>query len=650
MSDGYVDCPVQGDLTRLRVAFEGPNQNFTIAPGKIEAQVVAAMDPMLRDLLEIASAVFAADSEFSRGGLTRQNMGEDWTRNMSFKLPVRRPEAWSKPEICEALVDAVEFLTGDRVDFTFFQKADEVRPIDFLPFVPDGNPFEATEVILFSGGLDSFAGALEALATRDGNVVLVTHRSAPKVIPRQKQLADYLKERFPGRVLHIQIQAVRKGHEARETTQRSRSLLFAALGYAVAQMLGATRVSFYENGVVSQNLPISPQVIGTMATRTTHPLVLRLIEKLLHLIAERQIPIRNRFEWLTKKEVIEKIAAHGAADRITLAVSCTKVRDQDRLMTHCGACSQCLDRRFAMLAAGLEQHDGSIHYRTEVLTGERDTDHSRTIAMDWSRHGWRLADLSLEEFYQTFTSELSRVIDGHPDLPPADAVRKTHAMQLRHSEVVRSVFAANAGRALDRALPETALLKMFCAERLLTGAPVAVSARASQSRTNEHLLAASDIGFDPERLEVAFYQDRGEKYVEVAHLGAVRGAPASVPHALKLPFEADRDAGLEPCDYTYTGTGKLAVRGGKSKQAVHKNVQRCRDGFDEFYRALFHQPLPTGFLIQQKGWEGYRLDPLLRIIGRHQLSWVEDSTTRETSPKAVSAFTATRQRSSNRPP
>jgi hypothetical protein len=60
----------------------------------------------------------------------------------------------------------------------------------------------------------------------------------------------------------------------REYTQRSRSFLYAALGATVAAMVGRDRIRFYENGVVSLNLPVSAQAIGARATRTTHPRVL----------------------------------------------------------------------------------------------------------------------------------------------------------------------------------------------------------------------------------------------------------------------------------------------------------------------------------------------------------------------------------------
>jgi hypothetical protein len=52
------------------------------------------------------------------------------------------------------------------------------------------------------------------------------------------------------------------------------SFLYAALACVVARLFGKTRIRFFENGVVSINLPISEQVVGARATRTTHPVVL----------------------------------------------------------------------------------------------------------------------------------------------------------------------------------------------------------------------------------------------------------------------------------------------------------------------------------------------------------------------------------------
>lgn len=40
--------------------------------------------------------------------------------------------------------------------------------------------------------------------------------------------------------------------------------------------------------------------------------------------------------------------------------------------THCGGCSQCIDRRFAVLAANADQHDPVDHYKFDVFTQSRD--------------------------------------------------------------------------------------------------------------------------------------------------------------------------------------------------------------------------------------------------------------------------------------
>lgn len=79
-------------------------------------------------------------------------------------------------------------------------------------------------------------------------------------------------------------------------------------------MSGKDRFSFYENGVVSINPPLSGDVVGGRATRTTHPKVLRGLESLFSMLLDRQIEIQTPLQWLTKKEVTQKIAEAGGAD------------------------------------------------------------------------------------------------------------------------------------------------------------------------------------------------------------------------------------------------------------------------------------------------------------------------------------------------
>src|SRR6056297_2051522 len=407
----------------LEVRFGGRYPNFALEADKIRARALAEIDPLCDDFLEIASTVFVADSTVSRGGPVRTGMGQKWGRDFSFTIPVRRPDFWQRRDVVEALTDAVTFLTEDSVQFEFVEGEFGRARQPFLEFDPHGPQFEAGEIILFSGGLDSFAGALETLATTNQKVLLVSHRSAQKVIPRQDELSEYLAKRFPGRVQHLQVKARRRGAEGKETTQRSRSLLFTALGWAAAQALNIPRLSFYENGTISHNLPISPQVIGTMATRTTHPLALKKLNDLLARLGSGQLSIENRYEWLTKTDVVRRIEQHAGTDKIERAVSCTSVREQDTLRTHCGACSQCLDRRFAILAAGLEEHDPSERYNSDVLFGARERERSITMAIEWTRHAVRLRAMDERAFMSAFGHELMQIIRAHDDLTLTDALR-----------------------------------------------------------------------------------------------------------------------------------------------------------------------------------------------------------------------------------
>src|SRR5262249_12232876 len=142
--------------------------------------------------------------------------------------------------------------------------------------------------------------------------------------------------------LHIAV-SVNKGKRfGRDFNQRTRSFLFAAVASVVARMFGLSRVRFYENGPISLNLPVSPQVIGGRASRTTHPRVLKGFEKLLKELFKQSFRVQNPFLWETKKEVLAGIRDAGCSRMCALTSSCTHTWGQTNEHSHCGRCSQCL--------------------------------------------------------------------------------------------------------------------------------------------------------------------------------------------------------------------------------------------------------------------------------------------------------------------
>ncbi|WBL32175.1 7-cyano-7-deazaguanine synthase [Sinirhodobacter sp. HNIBRBA609] len=613
---------LDGGIT-IPVRVNGASPTFQLETNRIAASALAPLDTAIDDLLHVASVVFLADGSISRGGDTRSNMGANWRRNLRLTIEVTNPLLWSDSTVVAALEDAVGFLTEDRVQFRFEQSSFAPPPQGFLDLDPNGARFEAEEVVLFSGGLDSFAGALEALSTRNDKLLLVSHRSAQKVLPRQDRLAEYLENRFPGRHRHIKVTARRAGPQATETTQRSRSLLFAALGQAVAKSFGASRINFYENGIVSHNLPISPQVVGTMATRTTHPLGIQKLNRLIDLVVPNAVRIGNPYAWMTKTEVVQRIAQHGGEGQISQAVSCTSVRDQTILHTHCGTCSQCLDRRFGILAANLEQHDPPDHYKTDVLLGARDSENSIKMGVEWTRHALHLNQMSLEDFFSRFALEATRIAQGYPELALPQALERIHAMHQRHANAVASVLQKviqeNSAHLAEARLPPTCLLRLHLGPEAHTLEPrlpsTIVRTRISLDRPDK--IEPEDTRPDPlAPLKVAFFKEGRRSVVAVIGMTRIEGPPAIVPHALKPAFDQDRSNGLAPDEHRYVNI--LREPGGPeiSKDNLRKLTQRCRDTLAQSYEQLFGHPPPDHLLIQSQPRQGYRLDPSIQLTNR----------------------------------
>src|SRR5215218_4696273 len=86
-----------------------------------------------------------------------------------------------------------------------------------------------------------------------------------------------------------------------------------------------------------------------------------------------------------KTEVVERIAANRCGDLIRDTRSCTRVHDMTNFHPHCGRCSQCLDRRFAILAAGQEQEDPEEAYKVDLFSGDRQPGLDQEMALAFVR-------------------------------------------------------------------------------------------------------------------------------------------------------------------------------------------------------------------------------------------------------------------------
>jgi len=350
---------------------QGIARNINLRIGDISKVLVSNIPDVLLDLLEVAAYVYCADQQTRRGSEYLTDYGTDWRREMIFRIPVRSHAIWQREEIHEALADMLGFLSDDHYTFEFVAARSPLAEKEtYFSHLTDGAD-QPDEIALFSGGLDSFAGIVEAQAL-GRKMVLVGHHAANKILNIQNELIGSLAKKASGpKLLFVPVNITNTGSHPVEYTQRTRSFLFASLAVVVARMFGKDEITFYENGVVSLNIPIAGDVLGARATRTTHPRVIRGFESFFSLLLEREIVVRTPFQWMTKSEVVRKIDEHDAADLLAMTNSCTRPRIMTKIHPHCGVCSQCIDRRFSVIAAGLEKNEPSELYGVDLLTGDR---------------------------------------------------------------------------------------------------------------------------------------------------------------------------------------------------------------------------------------------------------------------------------------
>jgi 7-cyano-7-deazaguanine synthase in queuosine biosynthesis len=396
---GALHGPSDPDGSTLSLALFGDRQNVKLSIHHLCGSLVKDVPTNFHDLLEIATYVHVADQATSRGPRDGSDFGEGWRRHFRFHIPVRNPGLWNSPAVNDAMRRALAFLSDDQYEFTFVKDKNPAPLQHYIPFenhCPCGEP---DEVVLFSGGLDSLAGAMDELLVQKHRVLLVSHVSTHKHERWHKTLRSMMQSKAGGedRACFVRVQINKDGDISEEYTQRARSFLYASLAATVASMLGKKRIRFYENGVVSLNLPICDQLIGSRATRTTHPLTLRYFQELLSLVANEPFEVENRFQWKTKTEVVKHLLDLGCGPMISNSTSCAHTWriDPKESQSHCGECSQCIDRRFATLAAGAAQLDPTGLYISDLFFDEkidRGRNKGRTIlgsfaskAQEWKR-------------------------------------------------------------------------------------------------------------------------------------------------------------------------------------------------------------------------------------------------------------------------
>ena len=317
----------------------------------------SSMPPELADLLDIAVAVYVADRMSLRG--------RDRQCSIAITLPLRDHTRFASLQIIERLEKILYWYTGDKWSFEFEQRKSYGRLAERQPHFPFRST-KPTEVALWSGGLNSYAGLINRwLLYPENRFVLVGTGANSNVIGLQKRverLATSLDNNIELKPIPLRLTY---GHVYRpwdiNRIPRVRGLVFMLIGAVCALLEDRTELSIYENGLGAINLSFGAYSLGLDHSRAVHPISLLDVSNLITKTVGQCFTIHNPFLFSTKAQmcaVFNRLPEHlryNAVDVIFSTSSCDRQNHHKprQYKQHCGWCSSCLLRHQALCASGI---------------------------------------------------------------------------------------------------------------------------------------------------------------------------------------------------------------------------------------------------------------------------------------------------------
>jgi len=204
-------------------------------------------------------------------------------------------------------------------------------------------------VCLFSGGVDSLAGALVTLQRNPDLIgVFCAHSNQSRIVSLVRSIAAA--ELQPRGIELVEMPAP----TMRPTGySQLRGFFYIMAAAAVAVSRGARHIIVSECGPTMYQPRFSPI---DQVTMTTHPFVVDRVRDILHALTSYGLVIETPFEDMTKAEVMAV-----CPDKKALASTHSCI--SQRLRTQDGTCFGCVVRRLAALAAGVPD---SIYARDPI--------------------------------------------------------------------------------------------------------------------------------------------------------------------------------------------------------------------------------------------------------------------------------------------
>jgi hypothetical protein len=318
----------------------------------LESYFFSAWRPEAYDALLVAAAVEFADRSLRRPTYY-------WRRAFSLRVPVHDVERWQQAAVGAALREALEHLTGDSWEISFYGRRREESPPRQSSFELSSN---AQAVIPFSNGLDSRAVAgLMQRSMKDG---LVRVRLAARL---------QASEGLVGRRLAFTNVPYKVGGDSVESSARSRGFKFGLISGIAAYLSGAGQVIVPESGQGALGPSLVP-VGQTYDDYRSHPAFTKKMERFLKAIFGVDVEFVFPQIWQTKAETLRRFIEECDDPSWTGTRSCWQQSRQvgvEGRRRQCGVCAACVLRRMSVHAAGAaEPRDHYLWERLDVARFE----------------------------------------------------------------------------------------------------------------------------------------------------------------------------------------------------------------------------------------------------------------------------------------
>lgn len=300
------------------------------------------------DFTIIAMAVVAADK-----AILRKKSADGWTRKIELYIYLHDAEKWNREK--RKLENMLRFLSGD-----FWNLSINVLPESLVP-QKEYDLRQQDCICLLSGGMDSLVGAIDL--HEEGRNPLFVSQTVRGDANHQREYAM----QFGTDNLCQWSNNVKKKGES-EISTRARSIIFFAFALLAScgidcNAQGRKELFVPENGYISLNIPLNPLRVGSLSTKTTHPIYMKALQEIWNDVGIN-IDIVLPYKYKTKGEVLLECKNQELMKKLIFgSTSCGKYQ---RKLQHCGVCVPCLVRRAAFLKNNLHDDTEGRYFKENL--------------------------------------------------------------------------------------------------------------------------------------------------------------------------------------------------------------------------------------------------------------------------------------------